>query len=425
MFHQLARGARHAFLLESREHGLVHRHSFVGANPRSVRSFRPTDEDGPLECARAWLAKNERPAIDGLPPFTGGLVGFIGYDAVHRFEPSVPLTKPDEHGFPEATLMDFDTIVAFDHLARRAWIVARAGADAMARTDAVRRALDRPVPARRSQAKTDFVPRTRRSDFEGAVLRAKERLERGDGQQIVLSMRFDAASDADPATVYESLARLNPSPYQLLIRDGERALVGTSPETLVRARGGEVTVRPIAGTRPRGKTPVEDAALEAELLADEKENAEHVMLVDRGRNDVGRVASIGTVRVERFRTIERYSHVMHLVSEVRGALHPKFDSLDALRAAFPAGTVSGSPKVKAMQIIDELEPCRRGPYAGCVLALDPSGDLDSCIAIRTLFFSKGRVSAQAGAGIVFDSSPSAEHDEVVHKARATITAVNS
>jgi anthranilate synthase component 1 len=412
-------------LLESREQGLVHRHSFVGANPRSVRSFHASDRVGPLEYARAWLAKYGRPAIDGLPPFTGGLVGFIGWDAVHRFEPSVPRTSPDELGFPEATFMDFDTIVAFDHLAKRAWILARAGDDALARTDAVRRALDVPAPDRASHAKTDFTPRMTRSAFEGIVRRAKDHLERGDAQQIVLSMRFDSPSNARPAAVYEALSRINPSPYQLLVQDGERALVGTSPETLVRVRGGEVTVRPIAGTRKRGATTAEDSELEAELLANEKENAEHVMLVDLGRNDVGRVAKVGSVRVERFRTIERYSHVMHLVSEVRGQLDPTKDALDALRAAFPAGTVSGSPKVKAMQIIDALEPCGRGPYAGCVAALDPSGDLDSCITIRTLFFSPGRVSAQAGAGIVFDSSPSAEHDEVVHKARAAITAVNS
>ena len=321
--------------------------------------------------------------------------------------------------------MDFDTIVAFDHLARRAWILARSDESALARTDAIQRAMDLPLADRRRHAKSEFVPRMSRAEFEAVVRKAKDHLERGDGQQIVLSTRFDAASDASPSTVYETLARLNPSPYQLLVKSGDRALVGTSPETLVRVRGGEVTVRPIAGTRRRGATPEEDDALEAELLANEKENAEHVMLVDLGRNDVGRVATIGTVRVERFRTIERYSHVMHLVSEVRGALDPNKDALDALRAAFPAGTVSGSPKVKAMQIIDALEPCRRGPYAGCVAALDPSGELDSCITIRTLFFSPGRVSAQAGAGIVFDSSPSAEHDEVVHKARAATTAVNT
>lgn len=391
-----------------------------------MRSFYADDIEGPLEHARAWLARHRRPAIDGLPPFTGGLVGFIGYDAVPRFEPTVPMRARDELGFPEATWMDFDTIVAFDHVAERAWVLARAGDSALARTDAVRRALDAPAPrVKRSPVRAAFVPRMTGDAFEDIVRRAKDHIERGDGQQIVLSMRFDAACDAAPTAVYEALSRINPSPYQLLVRDGRRALVGTSPETLVRVRGREITVRPIAGTRPRGATHDDDAKLEAELLADQKENAEHVMLVDLGRNDVGRVARVGSVRVERFRTIERYSHVMHLVSEVRGELAPGTDALDALRAAFPAGTVSGSPKVKAMQIIDTLEPSRRGPYAGCVAALDPSGDLDSCITIRSLFFSPGRVSAHAGAGIVFDSSPSAEHDEVVFKARAALAAVSS
>lgn len=371
-------------------------------------------ERDPIAFAKARLARRER--IAGLPPFTGGLVGFVGYDAVRFFEPSVALHAPREHGFPDALLMDFSTIVAIDHEEARAYVIG----DDIARTLDLLSSTDlEPMPA---IPRTHFVPRIERATFESMVVSAKERLERGDGQQIVLSSRFDARSDASPLSVYEELRRINPSPYMFLVRDGERAIVGASPETLVRARGTEVRVRPIAGTRKRGIDDEEDGALERELRASEKENAEHVMLVDLGRNDVGRVARIGSVSVDKYKTIERYSHVMHLVSEVRGELRSGMDSLDALRAAFPAGTVSGSPKVKAMQIIDELEPCRRGPYAGCVLALDRSGDLESCITIRTLYFENNRISAQAGAGIVFDSSPSAEHEEVHFKARATIAA---
>jgi anthranilate synthase component 1 len=256
-----------------------------------------------------------------------------------------------------------------------------------------------------------------------AVERAKEYVRAGDCQQIVLSQRFDAEVSVPPFEIYRALRRVNPSPYLFYLQDGERALVGSSPETLIKLQDGEITLRPIAGTRRRGRDAAEDAALEAELRADPKENAEHVMLVDLGRNDVGRVAAIGSVRLTAFKTVERYSHVMHLVSEVKGRLAPGRTAVDVLRAGFPAGTVSGSPKVRAMEIIDELEPARRGPYAGAVGYFDRGGNMELCIAIRTLMASGRRVSVQSGAGLVYDSVPEAEYQETVNKARAVFTAV--
>jgi anthranilate synthase component 1 len=259
--------------------------------------------------------------------------------------------------------------------------------------------------------------------YMAAVRRAKAYIKAGDCQQIVLSQRFDAEVEVAPFELYRALRRVNPSPYLFYLQDGERALVGSSPETLIKLEDGEVTLRPIAGTRRRGKDPAEDARLEAELRADPKENAEHVMLVDLGRNDVGRVSRVGTVRLTALKTVERYSHVMHLVSEVRGQLADGLSAVDVLRAGFPAGTVSGSPKVRAMEIIDELEPARRGPYAGAVGYFDRSGDMEMCIAIRTLLQSGRRVSVQAGGGLVYDSRPAAEYQETVNKAQAVLTAL--
>jgi anthranilate synthase component 1 len=262
-----------------------------------------------------------------------------------------------------------------------------------------------------------------RREFEAAVRCAKEYVRAGDCQQIVLSQRFDAEVSVSPFALYRALRRVNPSPYLFYLQDGDRALVGSSPETLIKLEDGEVTLRPIAGTRRRGADAAQDAALEAELRADPKENAEHVMLVDLGRNDVGRVSAIGSVRPTALRTVERYSHVMHLVSEVKGRLADGLGAVDVLRAGFPAGTVSGSPKVRAMEIIDELEPARRGPYAGAVGYFDRGGDMEMCIAIRTFSCRGKQVSVQAGAGIVYDSKPAAEYVETVNKARALFTAV--
>jgi anthranilate synthase component I len=439
-FLKLARGERHAFLLESVEGGeRSARFSFLGAGPKSVLSWKLGDEGDPVERVRRDLASHQAVRVDGTPRFSGGLVGWLSYDAVKLFEPRVPIANADELGFPDALFMDFDLVVAFDNRRHSMHVIAEARcgegddpralyARALARIEQTLRALARPVKERRRRARgtassAQLRPRVSRADFEAAVRRAKEYVKAGDCQQIVLSQRFDAQVDVAPFDVYRALRRVNPSPYLFYLQDGDRALVGSSPETLIKLEDGEVTLRPIAGTRRRGKDAGEDARLEAELRADPKENAEHVMLVDLGRNDVGRVAQVGTVRLTALKTVERYSHVMHLVSEVRGRLAPGLGAVDVLRAGFPAGTVTGSPKVRAMEIIDELEPARRGPYAGAAGYFDRGGNMEMCIAIRTLAQSGRRVTVQAGAGLVYDSKPAAEYLETVNKARACFTAV--
>jgi len=436
-FLKLSAGERQAFLLESVEGGeRSARFSFLGAGPRAVLRWRLGQPGDPVEAVRAALATHRAVRVPGMPRFSGGLVGHVSYDAVRLFEPRVPIAKPDELGFDDVVLMDFDEVVAFDALRHSIHVLCevRMGEgddpDALYRRAVKRIArrlalLARPLrdarPAPRSRA--ELEPRVPRADFEAAVARAREYVAAGDCQQIVISQRFDATTDLAPFEIYRALRRVNPSPYLFFVKDGDRALVGSSPETLVKLEGGEVTLRPIAGTRPRGRDAAEDARLEADLRADPKENAEHVMLVDLGRNDVGRVSAVGTVKVTQLKAVERYSHVMHLVSEVRGRLADGLGAVDVLRAGFPAGTVTGSPKVRAMEIIDDLEPARRGPYAGAVGYFDRGGDMEMCIAIRTLMASKGRVSAQAGAGIVYDSVPAAEYQETVNKAKAVFTAV--
>jgi anthranilate synthase component 1 len=333
--------------------------------------------------------------------------------------------------------MDFDEVVAFDNRRHSLHVICEVRCDAgddpralyaaaLRRIRARLRVLARPLldrRPRRAARPAELVPSTAKQDYLAAVERAKEYIRAGDCQQIVFSQRFDAEVSVPPFEIYRALRRVNPSPYLFFLKDGERALVGSSPETLIKLEAGEVTLRPIAGTRRRGADPAEDAALEAELRADPKENAEHVMLVDLGRNDVGRVAEIGSVRITQLKTVERYSHVMHLVSEVKGRLAAGRSAVDVLRAGFPAGTVSGSPKVRAMEIIDELEPARRGPYAGAVGYFDRGGDMEMCIAIRTLMADGRRVSVQAGGGLVYDSVPEAEYQETISKARAVFTAV--
>jgi anthranilate synthase component I len=437
-FLKLSRGTRHAFLLESVEGGeRSARFSFLGAGPRSVMTWRHGQGGDPLGRIRRELASHRAVRVAGTPRFAGGLVGYLSYDAVKLFEPRVPIARPDELGFPDALFMDFDEVVAFDNRRHSLHVMAEArmnrGDDpralyreAVARIGRALGALSRPLRDRRAPRGgrvAQLRPRVERRAFEAAVRRAKDYIRAGDCQQIVLSQRFDAEVGASPFEVYRALRRVNPSPYLFFVKMGRRALVGSSPETLVKLEDGEVTLRPIAGTRQRGRDPAEDARLEAELRADPKENAEHVMLVDLGRNDVGRVARIGSVRLTALRTVERYSHVMHLVSEVKGRLAPGLSALDVLAASFPAGTVTGSPKVRAMEIIDELEPARRGPYAGAVGYFDRGGDMEMCIAIRTLLQDGRRISVQAGAGLVYDSKPAAEYQETVNKARALFTAV--
>jgi anthranilate synthase component I len=437
-FLKLAHGEKHAFLFESVEGGEHQaRWSFLGVRPRRVLSWCLGDSTDPLGWIASRLERARGIRIDGTPRFAGGLVGYISYDAVRLFEPRVPLGKPDELGFPDVMMMDFDTVLAFDNVRHTVQVIAEAVCtdqaepaaayeNAFRRIRRVLRMIHRPLTARPSylaKAPAKLNARISRARFEAAVRRARDYIRAGDCQQIVISQRFDATTTLPPFELYRALRRVNPSPYLFFLQAGAHSLIGSSPETLVRLEEGEVTVRPIAGTRPRGRTPMEDAKLEAQLRADPKENAEHVMLVDLGRNDVGRVAEVGTVQVDVLKTVERYSHVMHLVSQVRGRIANGMNALDVLRAAFPAGTVTGSPKVRAMEIIDALEPARRGPYAGAVGYFDRYGNMEMCIVIRTLLQSARRLSVQAGAGIVYDSRPAAEYWETRNKARALFVAL--
>ena len=420
------------------EHGeRVGRWSFIGVRPRAVHRFKVGDARSPFDFLQSMVAEHRGVRPPGFPPLCGGAVGFLTYDSVQRLEPRVPLAKGDELGFPEAVFFDVDTLVAFDNARREMQLIAQVrpgdGAplprlirDAEGRLRALERLLLKPFkPSRpRRYSLPVLAPRSTKPAFMKAVARAKEYVAAGDCQQVVLSQRFDAETSMPSVALYRALRRVNPSPFMFYLRDGARELIGGSPERLVKVEGEVVSVRPIAGTRRRGATLEDDARLEAELISDEKENAEHVMLVDLGRNDVGRVARIGSVTVDALRVVERYSHVLHMVSQVSGRLAEGRSSIDALRAAFPAGTLSGAPKVRAMQIIDELEPCRRGPYGGAVGYVDSSGDLDLAIAIRTFMRNGRRLSVQAGAGIVHDSVPEAEFQETLTKARALFAAVH-
>jgi anthranilate synthase component 1 len=380
------------------------------------------------------MAGFHSPFVPGLPRFTGGAVGYLGYDAAAWFEPVElqPTTEIDD----EAGFMLFDTVLAFDHVRHRILIIsnARITGDedleslyqfARARIDFVERELERTL-SRSAPPQNEPVAissNVTRDQFEANVRTAKEYIAAGDIYQVVLSQRFETRFDADPFMAYRALRHVNPSPYMYFLRMGGRAIVGSSPEMLVRVEGQMMQTHPIAGTRPRGRNEEEDARLAEELKRSEKERAEHVMLVDLGRNDLGRVATYGTVKVPTYMTLERYSHVMHLVSIVEGRLADTHDRLDALVACFPAGTVSGAPKVRAMEIIAELENRRRGVYAGAVGYLDFAGNLDFCITIRTVVIEGGRAYVQAGAGIVADSNPAAEYEETRDKARAVIQAL--
>ena len=443
-----------AFLLESAEQSdLVGRYSFVGSGARAVITSRDgkvtiRKSDGSSETREATdpLAELERIMAPfrcrphpELPGFTGGAVGYLGYEAVSSFEKSVPKAREDDLGLPEMMFLIADTVVAFDHKNRRIKVVASAfsgelGADA-ARRDAVSRIASLLARLQGPSALPPFAavseaPRIpvqsnfTREDFEKSVLRAKEFIRAGDIFQIVLSQRFSIPYEGDPIHLYRALRFINPSPYMfcLLLPEGI-ALVGSSPEVHVKVTDGAVQIRPIAGTRRRGSTASEDEALAAELLADPKEKAEHLMLVDLARNDVGRISEFGSVRLTDFMTVERYSHVMHIVSNVTGELSGDHSPLDVLRATFPAGTVSGSPKIRAMQIIASMEPTERGSYAGAVGYLGFDGRLDSCIALRTVLLRGGKAHVQAGAGIVADSDPSSEFQETVNKAMGVVRAV--
>ena len=445
-FLTIAEDSDHAFLLESVEGGeQVARYSFLGKDPFMVLRARGgrtlmqqagtrTESERPfIDVLRDVMSSYQAPFVAGLPRFTGGAVGYLGYDTAAWFEP-VPLAPAEDED--DAGFMLFDTVLAFDHVRHRILIIANAriapGDDlraqyqfACTRIGFVERELERSLSRKpvAEGASLDVRANMSQADYETMVRTAKEYIAAGDIYQVVLSQRFETTVTADPFTVYRALRHVNPSPYMYFLRVGGRSIVGASPEMLVRVEGRTAQTHPIAGTRPRGTSADEDAHFAAELLASEKERSEHVMLVDLGRNDLGRVCEYGSVHVPRYMTLERYSHVMHLVSVVEGTLAAGKDRLDALASCFPAGTVSGAPKVRAMEIIAELERDRRGVYAGAVGYLDFAGNLDCCITIRTVVMEGGRARVQAGAGIVADSDPAAEYQETRDKARAVLRAL--
>ena len=455
-FLKIAEHSDYAFLFESVEGGeRVARYSFLGKDPFLVlrtrggrttidRSGVMTDTgEGFVAALRRLMAEFRSPFVPGLPRFTGGAVGFVGYDAAPIFEPALQGAWDDrawngsEGGQEdEAGFMLFDTVLAFDHVKHRILIIANAriSADedlralyqfACAKIQFLERELERGLSQTepQSHAAPDVRSNQERATFEDGVRAIKEHIAAGDIYQAVLSQRFEADVSADPFTVYRALRHVNPSPYMYFIRLGGLAIVGSSPEMLVRVEGRRVETHPIAGTRPRGTNEDEDLRLAEELRRNEKERAEHVMLVDLGRNDLGRVCEYGSVRVPQYMAVERYSHVMHLVSTVDGRLAEDRDHLDALASCFPAGTVSGAPKIRAMQILAGLEPTRRDIYAGAVGYIDFAGNLDFCIAIRTITIRNGVARVQAGAGIVADSNPAAEYEETRDKARALLQAL--
>jgi anthranilate synthase component 1 len=467
-FLRAAWGQRECFLLESVEGGeQVGRYTFIGFTPFkrivargreiAITEGRKTTrfEGDVFAVLRDALGGHKPARPPGLPPFTAGAVGFFAYDAVRQIE-RLPARAKDELGIPDACLLFFDEVLAFDHVRKEIWLIVTADVSrgnasaaydrAVKRLNKLEKQLNLPLPARalKKSAKPGKLKvkfRTKKSDFLAGVVRTKEYIRAGDAFQVVLSQRFDVEPGVDTFQVYRALRTVNPSPYLFFLRfdpegplgparpsskrskESEIQLAGSSPELLVRVHQGNVEYRPIAGTRPRGATEAADNALAEEMLHDEKERSEHVMLVDLGRNDVGRVSRFGSVKVDKLMFVERYSHVMHIVSSIEGKLRPDLTAVDALRACFPAGTLSGAPKVRAMEIIEELEPARRGTYGGAVLYADFSGNLDSCIAIRSMLSIGGKGFVQAGAGIVADSVPELEHQESINKAQAVIRAI--
>ena len=449
-FLKVAEHSDYAFLLESVEGGEhVGRYSFLGKDPFLILRGRggettiekagvTTKAEKPfVDTLRELMNSFQSPFVQGLPRFTGGAVGYFGYDTSAWFEPTTRRQGEDAGGDrDDAGFMLFDTVLAFDHVQHRILLIANARISgdedlkslyqfACAKIEFLERELERALSLKRSHGGDGIrlVSNMAQEQYEAIVKKAKDHIAAGDIYQVVLSQRFEAEVGVDAFTVYRALRHVNPSPYMFFIRMGDRSIVGSSPEMLVRVEGRHAITHPIAGTRPRGRSEEEDVRLGEELKRNEKERAEHVMLVDLGRNDIGRVCDYGTVRVPTFMTLERYSHVMHLVSVVEGQLAEGRDRLDALVSCFPAGTVSGAPKVRAMQIINDLEPTRRGLYAGAVGYLDFAGNLDFCIAIRSILLEGGKAYIQAGAGIVADSNPTAEYEETRDKARAMIRAL--
>jgi anthranilate synthase component 1 len=448
-----------AFLLESVVGGeRLGRYSFVGSGPfltfqafdRRVVIHEPRTGESrphvvemthpdPMRLLEEKLAAYQVPQVPGLPRFCGGAVGYLGYDTV-RYVEHLPNAPPDDRGLPDLCFAFYDRMVIFDHITKTIAAVAHAHVDPADPDRSYRQACERvdrlverlqqgvadlqltdimPVGQASLPFESNFTPEA----FEAAVAKCKEYILAGDAFQVVLSQRFRTETRARPFDIYRTLRVVNPSPFLFYLRMGPQTLVGSSPEIMVRVEGDRMTIRPLAGTRPRGRTEEEDARLEADLLADVKERAEHIMLVDLGRNDVGRVARFGSVEISDVMTVERYSHVMHICSNVTGRLAEGKTAFDAMRACLPAGTLSGAPKVRAMQIIDELEPHRRGPYGGAVGYVDFSGNMDTCIALRTMVLKGQTVYLQAGAGIVADSVPEKEREETVNKAMGLLRAL--
>jgi anthranilate synthase component 1 len=430
------RGEGPSFLLESAEQGQqVGRWSFLGFRPRAVIRSERGDGGDPYALVDAELSKYRIAPLDGLPPFAGGAVGMFGYDLARVAEPSIGEPNPDDLGMPDLAVMVTDVLLAFDHLRHEVTVLAnvlagegeieRAYEDAAAAIADVRERLRGPVPQASPgrRAMPDFASNLGPDGYADAVERAKEYIRAGDIYQVVPSQRWSADCPVDAFSIYRGLRAINPSPYMYFLDFEDFEIAGASPETLVTVSGRTVRQRPIAGTRPRADSVEQDLEQARGLLADPKERAEHVMLVDLGRNDLGRVCEYGSVQVDELMAVETYSHVMHIVSQVSGTLREDVTPMDALRAALPVGTLSGAPKIRAMQIIDELEPVGRGPYGGGVGYLSYTGDLDTCIYIRSALVKDGRVHLQAGGGIVADSEPGYEVRETEAKAGAVIDAI--
>ncbi|MEO8647775.1 MAG: anthranilate synthase component I [Acidobacteriota bacterium] len=451
---KLSAAASHSFLLESVAGGeTLARYSFIGVSPEMIVSgsdsgVTVTDGDGSrrletpmIEFLREHFANNRIGDVAGLPTFAGGAIGYISFDCAGWFEPTLRRPVENNGGPAESIFMFFRSIVAFDHAKQEIKIItlvrpskcddtdtlSRRYSEAKEKNRSVRAHIERgeiPIPeVSQTAGQHPTTSNFTQKEFEDAVRDVKERIAAGDCYQIVLSQCFSRATAAPPAAIYRAVRSLNPSPYMFLLHFGSSAIIGASPEMLVRCRGNDIEYRPIAGTRPRGQTPFEDAGLAADMQVDAKEVAEHVMLVDLGRNDVGRIAEFGSVCVKNLMTVEKYSHVQHMVSSITGKLKLGLDRFDALASCFPAGTVSGAPKVRAIEIIRELEPTPRGVYAGAVGYFDYAGNMDTCIAIRTLVLEDGVAKVQAGAGIVADSIPESEYIETVNKAAAMLRTI--
>jgi anthranilate synthase component 1 len=442
---------RFSFLLESVEGGEKWgRYSFLGSNPSHL--FRSKGEafeilhkgevlqrgkaKDPLRALEGFLSRYKPILHDSLPRFFGGAVGYLNYDMVRSFE-KIPERLPQDLDLYDCCFMITDTLLVFDNLKHKVIVISnvfleddtpleKAYEEGEAKIQRIVNTLRKPTPhfsGQKSYPASSLRSNFRKEGFMEGVEKTKEYIKAGDVIQVVLSQRFSSDLHCDPFDIYRALRSINPSPYLFYLKQDDSVLLGASPEVMVRLEGKQIELRPLAGTRPRGKTPEEDLALEKDLLADEKERAEHIMLVDLGRNDVGRVSEIGSVEVTSLMDVERYSHVMHIVSNIRGSLAPGKNGFDVLRATFPAGTVAGSPKIRAMEIIEELEPIRRGPYAGAVGYFSFSGNMDTCITIRSILINHGKAYVQAGAGIVADSDPEREYDETLNKAQAIFRAL--